>query len=185
MHISEKSSTFASSFERRLGGAGLSKARSNLIPINMKKGLSTNKEMPVFYGRVIAAIESEDMVAIIKVCAGKSALPLLYRVAGCGISVISFDMIKNGIESGGQKTSEIDFNEAFYKSVSEQLAMDFCNTLHKEYVDKKFDTFVNKDEADVPTSIGISLKGSDKIERETFDFSYGMEGEVVSWLSER
>lgn len=44
---------------------------------------------------------------------------------------------------------------------------------------------MNKDEADVPTSISISLKGSDKIERETFDFSYGMEGEVVSWLSER
>ena len=151
----------------------------------MEKVLSTNKEMSDFYGRVITAIESEDMAAIIKVCAGKSALPLLYRVAGCGISVVPFDMIKNAIETGGKKTSEIDFNEAFYKSVSEQLAMDFCNTLHKEYADKKFDTFVNKDESDVPTSITISLKGSDNMERETFDFSYGMAGEVAWWLSER
>ena len=151
----------------------------------MEKVLSTNKELSDFYGRVITAIESEDMAAIVKVCAGKSALPLLYRVAGCGISVVPFDMIKNAIESGEQKTSEIGFNEAFYKSLSEQLAMDFCNTLHKEYADKKFDTFVNKDDADVPTSITISLECSDNMERETFDFSYGMAKEVAWWLSER
>ena len=151
----------------------------------MKKELSTNKELSDFYGRVITAIETEDLAAIIKVCAGKSALPLLYRVAGCGISVVPFDMINIALESGMQKTSEIDFNEAFYKSLSEQLAIDFCNTLHKEYADKKFNTFVNKDDADVPTSITISFKGSDNIERETFDFSYGMAGEVALWLSER
>lgn len=151
----------------------------------MEKELSTNKELSDFYGRVITAIESEDLAAIIKVCAGKSALPLLYRVAGCGISVVPFDMINIALESGMQKTSEIDFNEAFYKSLSEQLAIDFCNTLHKEYADKKFNTFVNKDDADVPTSITISFKCSDNIERETFDFAYGMAGEVALWLSER
>ena len=104
----------------------------------MKKGLSTNKSMSKFYGRVINAVESKDLVQIVNVCAGKLSLPLLYKIAGLGDAFVPFEMVETAIDAGAETAIyEEGFNHAFYKSMSEQLAFAFCHRLHEEYTGKK------------------------------------------------
>lgn len=148
----------------------------------MKEGLSTNKSMSVFYGRVINAVESKDLVAIVKVCAGKLSLPLLYKIAGCGDATIPFDMVQTAIDAGAEiATTEMEFCNAFYKSMSRDLAFGFCHALQEEYESKKVDTFVFVDDCDIPTDIEIISNGESKV----FAFGYGMSDNIDNWLSAR